>query len=182
MAEKKRRSLIELLTGKADEDIDKNESAKQVSMSIQTPSSNKKAKSETVEINDIIEKNIPNDHAKSGQEAKEVVEGQLTVDVYQTDKHIIVKSTVAGVEPKDIDISLNNDILTIRGSRSPDMSLQENSYYYREIFWGNFSRTIILPVEVDSEKTEASLKNGILTIKLPKKFEERYKKIQIKTE
>lgn len=181
MAEKRRRSLIELLTGKTDEDINKQDTAHNVPMSTSQVSF-KKPENETVEINDIVEKSIPSGPVKSGQETKETAEGQLTVDVYQTEKYIIVLSTVAGVDPKDIDISLNNDILTIRGLRKQEAGLQENSYYYREIFWGNFSRTIILPVEVDSEKTEASLKNGILTIKLPKKFEERHKKIQIKTE
>lgn len=181
MAEKKRRSLIDLLTGKSDED-NKEEPVQYIPMSSNPSDSSKKRKDDTVEVNDIVEKTAPISHIKSEAQSQEPMEGQLIVDVYQTNEHIIVRSTVAGVEPKDIDISLNNDILTIRGSRKPDINFQENNYYYREIFWGNFSRTIILPVEVDPEKTEASLKNGILTIKLPKKFEERYKKIQIKTE
>ncbi len=98
----------------------------------------------------------------------EYEEGQLSIDVYQTAKAIIVKSTIAGVKPEDIDISINNDMLTIRGKRQMDKKISEENYLYRECYWGSFSRSIILPVEVEPEKIDASLENGVLTVTLPK--------------
>lgn len=95
-------------------------------------------------------------------------EGQLSVDVYQDKKNIIVKSTVAGVEPEDVDVSFDNDMLTIRGKRKKDLTIDEDNYFYQECYWGSFSRSIILPVDVDSTKINAAIKNGILTITLPK--------------
>ncbi len=95
-------------------------------------------------------------------------EGQLSVDVYQSPSQLIVKSTIAGVKPEDIDISINNDMLTIRGKREMKEKIKEEDYLYRECYWGGFSRSIILPVEIEVDKIEASLENGVLTIVLPK--------------
>ncbi len=98
----------------------------------------------------------------------EDVEGQLSVDVFQDKDNIIIKSTIAGVKPEDIDISLQNDLLTIKGKREADTSIKQEDYFYQECYWGSFSRSIILPVEVKIEETKAELKNGILTVILPK--------------
>jgi HSP20 family protein len=98
----------------------------------------------------------------------EYEEGQLSIDVYQTPKAIVVKSTIAGVKPEDIGISLNNDMLTIRGKRNMKEVVRDEDYLYRECYWGSFSRSIILPVEVAAEKIEAELENGVLTVTLPK--------------
>jgi HSP20 family protein len=95
-------------------------------------------------------------------------EGQLSIDVFQTPKAIVVKSTIAGVKPDDIDISINNDMLTIRGKREHQEEIKEADYLFRECYWGSFSRSIILPVEVEAEKIEAELENGVLTVTLPK--------------
>ena len=95
-------------------------------------------------------------------------EGQLSIDVYQTPDTIVIKSTIAGVKPEDIDISINNDLLTIRGSREMLENIREENYLYRECYWGSFSRSIILPVEVEADKIEAFLENGVLTVALPK--------------
>jgi len=80
----------------------------------------------------------------------------------------VVKSTIAGVKPGDIDVSINNDMLTIRGKREIQERIAEENYLIKECYWGGFSRSIILPVEVDAEKVEASLDNGVLTITLTK--------------
>jgi HSP20 family protein len=98
----------------------------------------------------------------------EYEEGQLSIDVFQTPKNIVVKSTIAGVKPGDIDISINNDMLTIRGKRETDESIKETDYLFRECYWGSFSRSVILPVEVQADKIEAELENGVLTVTLPK--------------
>lgn len=95
-------------------------------------------------------------------------EGQLAVDVFQDKNHVIIKSTIAGVEPEDIEITFDNDMITIRGARQKDTTIDEEDYFYQECYWGGFSRSIILPVDVDEEKIEATIKNGVLTIKLPK--------------
>jgi HSP20 family protein len=107
-------------------------------------------------------------------------EGQLTIDVYQTDNDIVIKSTIAGVKPEDLDVSINNDMITIRGERRQDEEVLEENYYYQECYWGGFSRSVILPVDVLPDKVEASMKNGILTIRMPKADTTRTKKIQVR--
>lgn len=107
-------------------------------------------------------------------------EGQLTIDVYQTESEIIVKSTIAGVKPEDLDVSINNDMLTIRGERKNEEAASGENYYYQECYWGQFSRSVVLPVDVIPEKIEASLKNGILTVRLPKADVTKIKKIPVR--
>jgi HSP20 family protein len=118
--------------------------------------------------------------AKSGGKTKpKEEEGQLTVDVYQTEDEIVVKSTIAGVTADDMDISITNDMVTIKGGRSPDEKIRQSDYYYRELYWGPFSRSIIFPEEIDADGAKASMKNGVLTIRLPKLAKNRIKKIKI---
>jgi len=107
-------------------------------------------------------------------------EGQLSIDVYQTPTDIVIKSTIAGVKPDDLDIAITNDMVTIRGRRESDDSLEKDDYFYQECYWGPFSRSIILPVDVQTEKSLATLKNGVLIIKLPKSEKIKTKKIEIK--
>lgn len=107
-------------------------------------------------------------------------EGQLTIDVYQTDNDIVIKSTIAGVKPEDLDVSINNDMITIRGDRKQDEEVTQENYYYQECYWGGFSRSVILPVDILPDKVEASMKNGILTIRMPKADTTRTKKIQVR--
>ncbi len=107
-------------------------------------------------------------------------EGQLTIDVYQTPNDIIIRSTIAGVKPEDIDIAINDDMITIKGERNRDVEIKEEDYFYQECYWGGFSRSVILPVEVQADKTDAELKNGILTVKLPKANTVKTKKISVK--
>jgi len=95
-------------------------------------------------------------------------EGQLAVDVYQTKDAIVIKSTIAGVKPEDLEIYLHNDLLTIRGKRQQELEEKDADFFYKECYFGGFSRSIILPVEVQAERAEATLKNGILKIVLPK--------------
>ena len=107
------------------------------------------------------------------------VEGQLTVDVYQTPSEIVVKSTIAGVTIDDLDISITNDMVTVRGERKNDEEVPAQDYFHQECYWGPFSRSIILPMDVDSEGASAAFKNGILTIRLPKVEKVKTKKIKI---
>ncbi len=96
------------------------------------------------------------------------LEGQLSVDVYQKGGAIVVKSTIAGVEPEDLEIFLNRDMLTIKGKREHEGRVEQGDYFIRECYWGKFSRTIILPSDVKSEEAKATLKDGVLTIAMPK--------------
>jgi HSP20 family protein len=114
------------------------------------------------------------------QQQQDESEGQLTIDVYQTDNDVVIKSTIAGVKPEDLDVSINNDMITIRGERKQEEQIHSENYYYQECYWGSFSRSVILPVDVLAEKIEASMKNGILTIRLPKAATNRMKKIQVR--
>jgi len=107
-------------------------------------------------------------------------EGQLTIDVYQTDSDIVIKSTIAGVKPEDLDVSINNDMVTIKGERKKEEEVENSNYYYQECYWGSFSRSVLLPVDVLPEKVDAALKNGILTIRLPKADTTKTKKIQVR--
>ncbi len=107
-------------------------------------------------------------------------EGQLTIDVYQTENDIVIKSTIAGVKPEDLDVSINNDMVTVKGERKNEEIVENGNYYYQECYWGSFSRSVLLPVDVIPEKADASLKNGILTIRLPKADTTRVKKIQVR--
>ena len=107
-------------------------------------------------------------------------EGQLSIDVFQNPDSLVVKSTIAGVKPDNIDISINNDMLTIRGRREIQEQISEENYLIKECYWGGFSRSIILPVEVEVEKVEASLDNGVLTVILPKAKSAKQFSIKVK--
>ncbi|MEA3273512.1 MAG: Hsp20/alpha crystallin family protein [Patescibacteria group bacterium] len=107
-------------------------------------------------------------------------EGQLTIDVYQTETDIVIKSTIAGVKPENLDVQINNDMVTIKGERKQEEEINEEDFYYQECYWGSFSRSIILPVDVQANKAEATMKNGILTIRLPKADSAQSRKIQVR--
>lgn len=108
-------------------------------------------------------------------------EGQLSVDVYRHGNHLVIRSTVAGAEPDSLDISFHGDLLTIRGKRELDHSVKEEDWFYRECYWGAFSRSIVLPYDVSPDRAEATLKNGVLEIRIPVKHaSERSVKVRIK--
>ena len=109
-------------------------------------------------------------------------EGQLTVDVYKTKDLIVIKSIIGGVRPEDLDVSVTNDMVTIKGKRNNPDNVVTDDYYYQECFWGNFSRSIILPNDIKTEGVEATIKNGILTVKLPKIEKNSSMKIEVKSE
>ena len=106
-------------------------------------------------------------------------EGQLTIDMYQTKDNVIIKSTIAGVKSEDIDVTIANDMVTIRGERKRDFEASSEDYFYQECYWGSFSRSVVLPVDVDIDNVAADLKDGILTVILPKAAKARAKKIKV---
>lgn len=99
---------------------------------------------------------------------EDTYDGQLAVDVIQTPEAIILQSAVAGVRAEDLEISITNDMITIRGTRQRTLDVPSEHYLYQECYWGGFSRSIILPFPVQHEQATATLDHGILTILLPK--------------
>lgn len=106
-------------------------------------------------------------------------EGQLTIDVYQTPSEIVIESAVAGVSPEDLDINATTDSVTIRGRRHREKEVKDDDYFYRECYWGRFSRSVILPQEVDPDAASVNFKNGILTVRLPKLNRKKTKKLKV---
>lgn len=140
----------------------------------------KKEKNKNKEEEKIVnleEKNL--EEEKKNWIEEEMEEGELLVDVYQKDDSIVIRSTIAGVKPEDIDIDINNDMITIRGRRQEELVAEEEDYFYKECYWGGFSRSIILPCEVQANKVKASLKNGVLTVTLPKVKNKKSVKVSV---
>ncbi len=118
---------------------------------------------------------------ESWKDEAEDVGGELAVDVYQTTEAIVIKAFIAGVQPNSVDISLTRETLTVSGTRSDEKEVEEDGYFQRELYWGSFSRTILLPEEVDVDLAEASEKHGILMIRLPKINKARQTKLKVRT-
>jgi len=113
------------------------------------------------------------------QDDSDEMEGQLAVDVYQTKDNIVIKAPIAGVKPDQIDISVSDDMLTLRGERVDEKEVDREHYYVQECYWGAFSRSIILPVATVAEEAKASLKDGVLTVTIPKAAQDKVKKISV---
>ena len=113
---------------------------------------------------------------------REEGEGQLAIDVYQTDEEIVIESTIAGVEPESIDIDIGSESVTIRGERKRITEVSEENYLYQECYWGRFSRSVILPQEINPDDAKAEFKNGILRITLPKVARGKTRKIKLKSD
>lgn len=107
--------------------------------------------------------------------------GQLAVDVFQTEDDIIVMAPVAGIKVEDVEVVVQEDVLTIRGMRSLDLDIPQKNYYAQECFWGEFTRSIILPTAVNTAKIDATLKDGILKIQIPKASKVKMQIIKIKS-
>lgn len=107
-------------------------------------------------------------------------EAKLSIDLYETEENLIVQSTISGIKAKDLDISVENEILTIKGTRERNKKeIKEGQYLYQECYWGKFSRQVTLPEEVDDSNIKASVDDGILTIIIPKMQKEDKKKIKV---
>lgn len=112
--------------------------------------------------------------------AIEEEEGQLGVDVYQTPTEIIIQAMVAGVKPEDLNITINREMVTIKGTRAKQSNISDDGYFARELYWGAFTRTIMLPQEIESEEAEATEKYGLLTIRLPKIDKNKSQRLKVK--
>lgn len=120
-----------------------------------------------IKINNENSINLPIEKLGKNWQALED-EGELKLDIFETPEALVVRTTLAGVRPEDLDIFLHNDMLTIRGKREENKEVSKKDYYLRECFWGKFSRSLVLPKHVTDRGAEATLKNGMLTIQLQK--------------
>ena len=111
----------------------------------------------------------------------ETEEGELPIDMYQTPTEIIVKTMIAGVRPEDLEISISREMVIIRGKREEKHESSGDDFFHKELYWGTFSRTIILPTEVEAEEAEAVEKHGLLTIRLPKINKEKVANVRVKS-
>lgn len=107
-------------------------------------------------------------------------EGELSVDVYQNQNEIIIKTMVAGVRPEDLDVSISRDMVTIKGKRESERMVADDDYFHKELYWGTFSRTVVLPQEIDVDAAEAVEKHGLLIIKLPKLDKNRSTRLKVR--
>lgn len=150
---KKRRSFLERLTGSI-------------------------ALEEEPDFEDIEEsgENLPRE--RGWQEAEEV--GDLAIDMHQTPNEIVIQAMVAGVKPEDLDVSISRESITISGKRSEAKQVVEENFFFRELSWGSFSRTIVLPQEIEPEEAEAVERHGLLTLRLPKVNKDKVQKLKVR--
>jgi HSP20 family molecular chaperone IbpA len=142
------------------------------------PKEEKKIKKTKIELK-VKEVEKPKEKEEKPKEEWLENEGELAVDVYQTETELIIQSAIAGVKPEQLNVSLEGDMITIEGERQKPS--EGGDYFIQECYWGKFSRKIILPVEINPDGIEATFKDGILTIKLQKISKEKKRKILIKS-
>lgn len=157
--EPRKRSFFERLTGSVRFDEAEEEEQKKV-----------------VPVNAKGGKNTPGNWMEEENE-----EAELAIDVYQTPTEIIVQTMVAGVKPEDLEITIARDMLTVRGKREESRTINEENYFSKELYWGKFSRTVMLPQEVEPEEVEATEKHGLLTIRLQKVDKEKKNQVRVKS-
>ena len=164
----KKRSLFEWLTGstaaEGDYSFDELESGGSGYTSTKLPVSHGKGRSMLPE-----------------PEPEAEVDGELAVDVYQTPTHLIIKAMIAGVRPEDLEVSITRDMVTLRGRRERHTEGTAGEFFFSELYWGSFARTIVLPQEIEIEEAEAGEKHGLLTIRLPKVDKGRHAKLKVKS-
>jgi len=170
-----KRSLFEWLTGGSGNDADYSFDDLESGGSSYPPERSRRA---------VPEKHVPiqvdkNDPAPEIQQ--EEMEGELAVDVYQTPTHIVIKAMIAGVRPEDLDVSITRDMVTIRGKRERHTEGNTGDFFFQELYWGAFSRTVVLPQEVEIEEAEASEKHGLLVIRMPKLDKGRHAKLKVRS-
>lgn len=113
------------------------------------------------------------------EEMAEETEGQLSIDVYQDEHNVYVLAPIAGVKAADIDISITDEVLTIRGQRKAGHEFPAEKHFTQECYWGPFSRSYVLPIAVNSDEVRATLKDGLLRVEIPKDAKVKTKVIKI---
>lgn len=141
-----------------------------------------KARSSSARLEIETDEDDEADDRGGSREITEEAEGQLTVDVFQDEDNIYVQSAVAGIDSDNLDVNITKEAVTIRGKREKTLKVNEENYFYQECFWGTFSRSIVLPEEVDPDRSTASLKNGVLTVKMPKFDRKRVRSVKVRSD
>lgn len=119
------------------------------------------------------------DESDKDWSTEDEAEAELTVDVYQTPDDIILQTIVAGIDPRDLDVTIARDMVTVSGRREHSEETMGRDYFHQELYWGGFSRTILLPEEIDVEEASASEKHGLLIIRLPKIDKKKKTKLEV---
>lgn len=133
------------------------------------------------DMDDVVEESkLPGKGLSQNSILEDSEEGELTVDVYQTPTEIVIKSMVAGVKPEDLDISITRDMVVIKGKRETEKFVRDEDYFHQELYWGSFSRSIMLPAEVEVEEADAIEKHGLLIIRLPKIDKNKQTRLRVK--
>lgn len=124
-----------------------------------------------------------NDAAQlQGEEWLEEEEGQLAIDAYQDEENVFIKAPIAGVNIDDLEISITDEVVSIKGQRRNEVEMHRESYFVQECYWGTFLRSYILPVSVDAAKAEARLRDGILTVRIPKQEKTKTRVLKVQAE
>ncbi len=171
MSDIKKKSFFERLTGSMrvnDEDVFDHGDSPNIS-----PAAQPKPYEKTISVNESPD---PFSHTYEEEE-----DGELPIDVYQTDSEIIAQAFVAGVRPDELQISITRDTLTLKGKRQVSQNIDEDDYFIKELYWGSFSRVVELPAEVEPEEAEAVEKHGLIIIKLPKIDKQKRASIRVKS-
>ena len=167
-------STKEHISGAPKKDIKKPTELKAQQKPLKTESSPAKTKL-------LIKSRSLNNNKKSKDKKWFKEEGQLVIDMYQTETKLIIQTAIAGIDPEDLDVTIEKDLIIIKGTREEPLNLEEKKdYFVQECYWGPFSRKIILPVEINPDQVQASMRQGVLVIQLPKTLREKKRKIEIK--
>ena len=110
----------------------------------------------------------------------ELTSGELPIDMYETKDKVVVKASLPGIKPEEVDISITGDTLTIKGEHKEEEETKEENYWHKERRYGAFSRSVTIPMQIKSEQAEAFFENGTLTLTLPKAEEVKPKSIKVK--
>ena len=154
------------------------ENIDQATAALETPAPKKKAAPTTQKTKKNMTKKIITAQEEADREWLSD-EGRLAVNVYQTENDLVLQAAIAGVKADDMEVIIEDEMVVIKGDRQNPLQ-EDGDYFIEECYWGPFSRKIILPLEVDSGRADASMKDGILTIRLPKIQREKKKKLLVK--
>lgn len=124
---------------------------------------------------------VHTDAQSVGQDKENQDTGELPIDIFQIPDDIIIHAFVAGVRPDELNVSISRDVVVIEGTRAEHQDVLDSDYFTRELFWGSFAKTILLPQEIDVDNSSAHSKDGLLTITLPKLDRKRQTKLRVKS-
>jgi HSP20 family protein len=136
--------------------------------------------SEMTSLRDAMDRLFGDSFVRTPRLWSRVGEWELPIDMHQTANDVIVKASLPGFKPEEVGVSISGDTLTIKGEHKEEEEIKEENYYYKERRYGNFSRSVLIPVQVKSAKAEAAFEDGILTLTLPKAEEIKPKQIKVK--